>query len=80
MGLSIPGKVIETFESDGMRSGKVSFNGVVKHVCLEYTPEAGPGDYVLVHVGFALGLIDAKEADRTYRQLEDLGQLERLSA
>lgn len=80
MGLSIPGKVIETFESEGMRSGKVSFNGVVKQVCLEYTPEAGAGDYVLVHVGFALGLIDAKEADRTYRQLEELGQLERLSA
>jgi hydrogenase expression/formation protein HypC len=80
MGLAIPGKVIETFDADGMRTGKVSFSGVVKQVCLEYTPEARPGDYVLVHVGFALGLIDANEADRSYRQLEELGQVKRMSA
>jgi hydrogenase expression/formation protein HypC len=83
MGLAIPGEVIETFDANGMRAGKVSFSGVVKQVCLEYTPEARPGDYVLVHVGFALGLIDAKEAARGYRLLERLGVndlAERLSA
>jgi hydrogenase expression/formation protein HypC len=75
MCLAIPGKVIETLESDGMKMAKVSFGGMVKQVCLEYTPEAAPGDYVLVHVGFALSRIDEAEAQRTYRLLEELGQL-----
>jgi hydrogenase expression/formation protein HypC len=75
MCLAIPGKVIETLESDGMKMAKVSFGGMVKQVCLEYTPEVVPGDYVLVHVGFALSRIDEAEAERTYRLLEELGQL-----
>ena len=75
MCLAIPGRVIETFESDGMKSAKVSFGGTVKQVCLEYTPEAEPGDYVLVHVGFALSRIDQDEAERTYKLLEEIGQL-----
>jgi hydrogenase expression/formation protein HypC len=75
MCLAIPGKVIETLESDGLKMAKVSFGGMVKQVCLEYTPDAAPGDYVLVHVGFALSRIDEAEAERTYRLLEELGQL-----
>ena len=75
MCLAIPGKVIETLESDGMKMAKVSFGGMVKQVCLEYTPDAAPGDYVLVHVGFALSRINEAEAERTYRLLEELGQL-----
>ena len=75
MCLAIPGKVIETFESDGMKTAKVSFGGMVKQVCLEYTPEAAPGDYVLVHVGFALSRINEEEAQRTYKILEEIGQL-----
>ena len=78
MCLAIPGKVIETLESDGMKMAKVSFGGMVKQVCLEYTPEAAPGDYVLVHVGFALSRIDEAEAKRTYQLLEELGQLSEL--
>jgi hydrogenase expression/formation protein HypC len=78
MCLAIPGKVIETLESDGMRMAKVSFGGMVKQVCLEYTPEAGPGDYVLVHVGFALSRVDQEEAERTFKLLEELGQLDEL--
>jgi hydrogenase expression/formation protein HypC len=58
---------------------KVSFSGMVKQVCLEYTPEAAPGDYVLVHVGFALTRIDPEEAARTYKLLEELGQLTELA-
>jgi hydrogenase expression/formation protein HypC len=75
MCLAIPGKVIETLEQDGMKMAKVSFGGMVKQVCLEYTPEVEPGDYVLVHVGFALSRIDEKEAERTFKILEELGQL-----
>ena len=75
MCLAIPGKVIETLESDGMKVAKVSFGGMVKQVCLEYTPDVVPGDYVLVHVGFALSRIDQEQAERTYKILEELGQL-----
>ena len=78
MCLAIPGKVIETLECDGMKVARVSFGGMVKQVCLEYTPEVVPGDYVLVHVGFALSRIDQEQAERTYRILEELGQLTEL--
>jgi hydrogenase expression/formation protein HypC len=78
MCLAIPGKVIETLESEGMKMGKVSFGGMVKQVCLEYTPEAAVGDYVLVHVGFALSRVNEEEAERTYRLLDELGQLAEL--
>jgi hydrogenase expression/formation protein HypC len=78
MCLAIPGKVIETLESGGLRMGRVSFAGAIKQICLEYTPEARPGDYVLVHVGFALSRIDESEAERTFKALEELGQLTEL--
>jgi len=58
-----------------MRMAKVSFAGTVKQVCLEYTPDAVIGDYVLVHVGFALSRINPEEAERTYKLLAELGQL-----
>jgi hydrogenase expression/formation protein HypC len=75
MCLAIPGKIVETLQSDGMKMAKVSFGGMVKQVCLEYTPDAIPGDYVLVHVGFALSRINPDEAERTFKLLEELGQL-----
>jgi hydrogenase expression/formation protein HypC len=58
--------------------GKANFGGIVKQVCLEYTPEVSAGDYVLVHVGFALGKVDEEEAARTYRLLEEMNQLTEL--
>jgi len=78
MCLAIPGRVIETLVSAGMRMAKVSFGGMVKQVCIEYTPEAAPGDYVLVHVGFALSRVNQEEAERTYKLLDELGQLTEL--
>ena len=80
MCLAIPGKVIETLQSDGMKMAKVSFGGMVKQVCLEYTPDVTAGDYVLVHVGFALSRVDEEEAERTFQLLQDLGQLTELDA
>ena len=80
MCLAIPGKLIEITSSDGIRTGRVNFGGIVKQVCLEYTPEAKLGDYVLVHVGFALNTIDEKEAAKTYKALEELKQLGELEA
>ena len=81
MCLAIPGKLIElTGDPAGIRTGRVNFGGIVKQVCLEYTPDAEPGDYVLVHVGFALSKIDEEEAARTYKALEELKQLGELDA
>jgi len=60
---------------DGLRMARVSFGGMMKQICLEYTPDAVPGDYVLVHVGFALSKVDQWEAERTYKLLEELHQL-----
>jgi hydrogenase expression/formation protein HypC len=56
--------------------GKVEFGGIYKDICLAYTPEAQVGDYVLVHVGFAISRIDGEEARRTYRMLEEIGALQ----
>lgn len=79
MCLAIPGKVTEITEDPyGVRMGKANFGGIVKQVCLQYTPEVQPGDYVLVHVGFALGKVDEAEAQRTYNALAELEQLDEL--
>jgi len=81
MCLAIPGKVIEIHEDgQGVRMARTNFGGIVKQVCLEYTPEVQPGDYVLVHVGFALGKVDEGEAARTYKLLEEMDQLGELHA
>jgi hydrogenase expression/formation protein HypC len=80
MCLAIPGKVLEVVtDNDGVRMGRTDFGGVIKQICLQYTPEAGVGDYVLVHVGVALGTVDQAEAERTYKILQEFGQLEELT-
>lgn len=60
------------------RSGRVSFGGVIKVVSLACAPEAQPGDYVLVHVGVAIAVVDAQEAEETFRYLRAMGELEGL--
>jgi len=64
--------------SFGLRTGKVEFGGIRREVCLAYLPEAQIGDYVLVHVGFAITIIDEQEAQRVYEFLSGLGQLDEL--
>jgi len=78
MCLAIPGKVLEEFDRCGMRMAKVQFGGIVREASLDYTPEAKVGDYVLVHVGFAISTVDAEEAARTYQLLEEMDQLTEL--
>ena len=80
MCLSIPGKLIEiTAELDEtFRTGKVSFDGVVKEVSLTLVPEANVGDYVLVHVGAAIGVVDEEEAQKTFELLKQLDELHEL--
>jgi hydrogenase expression/formation protein HypC len=78
MCLAIPGKVLEIYDRKGIRMARVEFGGVSRESCVEYVPEAEVGDYVLVHVGFALSTIDEEEAKRTYALLEEMGQLSEL--
>ena len=81
MCLAIPGKLLEiAVDGNGVRMGRANFGGIVKQVCLEYTPEVETGDYVLVHVGFALSKVDEAEAARTYALLEEMNQLGELEA
>jgi hydrogenase expression/formation protein HypC len=80
MCLAIPGRVVEAFEHGGIHMAKVEFGGIVREVCLEYVPETQVGDYVLVHVGFAISRVDEEEAHRTYQLLEELDQLTELNA
>ena len=80
MCLAVPGKIVTVVEEEnlGLRRGKVDFGGIRKEVCLDYTPEATLGDYVLVHVGFALAVVDELEAQRVFEALRELDQLEEL--
>lgn len=80
MCLAIPGKIatIVVDQNFGLRSGKVDFGGIRKEICLNYLPEAQIGDYVLVHVGFALTVINEQEAQRVFEVLRDLDQLQEL--
>jgi hydrogenase expression/formation protein HypC len=81
MCLAIPGKVLDVAKNtEGVLMGRANFGGIVKQVCLEYTPDTVPGDYVLVHVGFALSKVNQEEAARTYKLLEELKQLGELDA
>jgi len=76
MCLAIPGKILSDDDLGFARTGRVQFGGIVREVRLDFVPEAAAGDYVLVHVGFAITKIDEQEAQRTYQALEELGQLQ----
>lgn len=82
MCLAIPGKIVSMAGEDLQRTGRVSFGGTMKEVNLAYVPEAQIGDFVLVHVGFALTVLDEAEAARTLdylKQVSDLSELEESS-
>ncbi len=73
MCLAVPGKIISISGDDPlMRSGKVSFGGVIKEVSLAYVPEVQVGDYVIVHVGFALSIVDEEAAEQTLADLQQM--------
>ena len=80
MCLGIPGEIVAVRDDGGLRIGTVRFAGITRDVCLDYVADAVVGEYVLVHVGFALSRIDADEAARAYRILEGLGQTAELTA
>lgn len=76
MCLAVPGRVETVRDEDGTRMGRVNFGGVVKDVCLEYLTDLTVGDYVIVHVGFAISKIDEASARDTLRTFAELGLLE----
>ena len=77
MCLGIPGRIEEILNSAPLeRSARVSFAGITKEINIAYVPEASVGDFVIVHVGFAISLINESEAQRVFRYLEEIGELE----
>jgi hydrogenase expression/formation protein HypC len=81
MCLAIPGKLLSTSSPvPGSRNGRVSFGGIVKEVNLDYVPEAEVGDFVLVHVGFALSRIDPEEARQVFEYLKEIDELAELES
>ncbi len=76
MCLAVPGRIEEIFHTkENLRMAKVNFAGVEKNVCIEWLPDASVGEYVMVHVGFALNKVDEKDALETIRILREMGDL-----
>ncbi len=75
MCLGIPGKVVEIYEAEGLKMGRVDFGGAIKEVCLEYVPDIQIGEYTVIHVGFAISRIDEEEARETLRMLTEMEML-----
>ena len=76
MCLGVPGKIVEIYEVDDVRMGKVDFDGIKKEVCLAYLPEIQIGDYAIVHVGFAITQLDEASALETLAMFRELGTLQ----
>lgn len=76
MCLGVPGKIIEVYETNELKMGKIDFGGVIRESCLEYVPEANVGEYVIVHVGFAISLLSEEEANETLELLREIINIE----
>ncbi len=76
MCLGVPARIIDTYECNGLAMGKVDFGGITQEVCLAYVPEAKVGQYAVIHVGFALNLLDEEEALATLELLKQIGEFE----
>ncbi len=75
MCLAVPGKIIEIYETGGLKMAKVDYGGVVREACLAYVPEAQVGEYAIVHAGFALSILDEAEALKTLEAFQELDRL-----
>ena len=76
MCLGIPGKITEIYEANQIQMGKIDFGGVVREICLAYVPEAKVGDYAIIHVGFAITLLDEEEAQTRLAMIQEMVALE----
>ncbi len=75
MCLAIPGKVIEIYDENGIKMGKIDYSGTISTACLEYLPEIQVGQYTLVHAGFALSVLDEDEAQKSLDAWQELGEV-----
>ena len=75
MCLGIPGKVVEIYQVNNMKMGKVDFGGVIKETCLEFLPDIQVGEYTIIHVGFGISQLDEEEAQRTLEMLREMEML-----
>ncbi len=76
MCLGVPGKIIEIYQENGLRMGKIDFGGVTRDVCLAYVPEAQIGDYTVIHVGFAISQLSEEEAQQTLALIREIADFE----
>ena len=76
MCLGVPGKITEIYQSNDLPMGKIDFGGVIRETCLAYVPEAQVGDYVIIHVGFAISVLSEEEALETLTMLNEIMSLE----
>jgi hydrogenase expression/formation protein HypC len=76
MCLAVPGKIVETYEKDGLQMARVDFGGVFREACLSYVPEAKVGEYCIIHVGFAISVLSESEAQESLELLRQIGGLE----
>lgn len=76
MCLGVPGKIVEIYESSGLRMGKIDFGGVIREACLSYVPDAQVGDYTIIHVGFAISQLSEEEAQSTLEILREIANVE----
>lgn len=76
MCLGIPGKIIDIYDAGDLRMGKVDFGGVIREACLTYTPEAVIGDFIIIHVGFAISVLSEEEAQLTLQTLQELWDIQ----
>ena len=74
MCLGVPGKVIEIYDTDGLKMGKVSYGGSINNVCLEYIPEVKVGQYTIVHAGFAISIVNEEDAFKSYQAWQELSE------
>ena len=79
MCLAVPGKILSISGEDFARMARVTFGGIVKEISLAYVPEAREGDYVIVHVGFAISVVNEAEALQTFEYLKQMGELAELN-
>ena len=77
MCLAVPGKVIELYNVGGLKMAKIDFGGVTREACLEYLPDVEIGQYVIIHVGFAISLLDEEEAQKTLELLQEITDAEK---
>ncbi len=75
MCLGVPGKIVEIYDSLGLRMCKIDFGGAVREACLETLPEAKIGDYTIIHAGFALNILSEEEANETLRMLREISDI-----